>query len=182
MEKLYHVLLVTGHPYESSSIYNKVIVEDLKQKISDLQISDLASLYPDYKIDVESEQKKLLWADTIIIQTPLFWYSMTSLVMCWLEKVFLHDWAYGSKGTMLKGKRILIGITAGSSNADYENGDMGITISEITHPLEVTFKYCNLEYLGTVFNGGFMNLGNGKADENSVAKAHAHADELLAKL
>ena len=69
------------------SVANKLIIRGIKERIPSLKEDYLAQLYPDYRIDVKAEQEKLLWADTIIIQVPLFWFAIPSIVMRWIEEV-----------------------------------------------------------------------------------------------
>lgn len=175
-------LLVIGDPYWPLSIYNKIIVEDLQKNIPDLTVSNLYDEYPDYRIDVEAEQKKLLAADNIIVQGPLYWYSLPSLTMRWVEEVFTHGWAYGSTGTALKGKKVVVGITAGAAKSDYQGGRFPITEKEIADRFQAIFGLCSTDYKGTVFNGGFMNMGNGIADPAMVEAAHRHAEEIISRL
>lgn len=178
-----NVLLITGHTYQAVSVFNKMITEELKNEIPDLKISNLAELYPNYQIDRTVEREKLLWADTIIIQSPVFWYSMTSLIMRYLEEVFEHGWAYGSRGNALKGKRIIISLTAGTPKSEYLDGSAGLTVDDVTKPLKVIFEFCKMNYLGTVFSGGMFNTGDGSADTESAAqKVRTHVSEILRKL
>lgn len=159
-----NILIVIGHS-QANSIANKKIGELLKRKYPDAEVDNLRSLYPNYQIDVVREQEKLRWADVIVIQSPLFWYSMSSLVMRWIEEVFVHGWAYGSKGHALDGKKAIIGITAGSNNEDYQNGRAGISIAEITKPIKLIFDYCRMDVAPIVFTGGMFNTG-----ENTTAQ------------
>ena len=171
-----NILIVTGHPYADSSVGNKEIVRHLLERYPSAQHSDLASLYPDYQVDIEAEREKLLWADVIIIQSPLFWYSMTSLIMRWFEEVFTHGWAYGSKGHALDGKQVLIGLTAGGTG--YEaGGEMGITVDDLLKPIQLIFDYCRMDYLGAIFTEGMFNTGNATAEQvvamKTLAKQHS---------
>lgn len=179
MDTTKNTLLVIGDPYWPLSIYNKIIVEDLQKSIPDLTVSNLFEQYPDYKIDVEAEQKKLTVADNIIVQGPLYWYSLPSLTMRWVEEVFTHGWAYGSTGTALKGKKVVVGITAGAAKKDYQDGRFGISEHDIAVRFQATFGLCCMDFKGVVFNGGFMNMGNGVADPIMVEAAHRHAEEIL---
>jgi len=45
--------------------------------------------------DVLAEQEKLLWADTIIFQFPLWWYTMPAILKGWVDRVFTYHFAYG---------------------------------------------------------------------------------------
>lgn len=173
-----NILLVSGHTYPQSSLGNKRIVELLKKDYPNLRESNLIELYPDFQIDIKKEQEKLLWADLIIIQSPLFWYSLTSLTMRWMEEVLQHGWAYGSKGHMLDHKKIILGITAGSSNKDYQTGGIqDITIEEIVKPYQVIFDYCRMDRLGYVFTGGIFNTGS-VTEENSKKIEELAADHV----
>lgn len=75
--------------------------------------------------DVRTEQEKLLWADTIIFQFPLWWYTMPAILKGWVDRVFTFHFAYGvgehsdtkygerfGEGT-LAGRRALLSVTAG---------------------------------------------------------------------
>ncbi|MEZ0077204.1 NAD(P)H-dependent oxidoreductase [Planotetraspora sp. GP83] len=45
--------------------------------------------------DILAEQEKLLWADTIIMQFPMWWYTMPAILKGWVERVFTFNFAYG---------------------------------------------------------------------------------------
>ena len=61
-----------------------------------MEVDNIYELYPDGKIDVKAEQEKLLKADTIIFQFPMFWFKSPYLLSKWTEDVFAHGFAYGS--------------------------------------------------------------------------------------
>ena len=54
------------------------------------EIDNLYKLYPDFKIDVKKEQEKLVRADCIILQFPMFWYNTPALMRQWFESVLEH--------------------------------------------------------------------------------------------
>ena len=148
------VLLVAGHTYPEISVANKEIVKELTAAIPGLVVDDLVKLYPDFKIDVKAEQQKLLDADVVIIQSPLFWYSASSIVMRWWEETMSHGWAYGSTGTAMKGKKIVFALTAGAPIDGYVTGDYGITDKEILNRFKVSADLCGMDYLGGRLTGG----------------------------
>jgi NAD(P)H dehydrogenase (quinone) len=45
--------------------------------------------------DVKAEQEKLLWADMLILQFPLWWYSMPAILKGWVDRVYAFGFAYG---------------------------------------------------------------------------------------
>lgn len=75
--------------------------------------------------DIAGEQDKLRWADAVILQFPLWWYSMPAILKGWVDRVYAHGFAYGvgehsdhhwgdrfGEGTMA-GKRAMLVVTAG---------------------------------------------------------------------
>ena len=157
------VLLVTGHTYPEFSVANKEIVKELTEAVSGIVVDDLAKLYPDFKIDVKTEQQKLLDADVIIIQSPLFWYSASSLIMRWWEETMAHGWAYGSTGTAVKGKKIVFGITD----------------KDILNRFKVSAGFCNMEYLGGRLTGGLLNAGTGVLSDDAKKAVKEHVDWIV---
>ena len=99
-----NVLIISGHTDLAASVANKTILETLNERLPEAEIVKLDELYPDFKIDVEAEQQKLLRADIIVLQFPLFWYSAPSILERWMEETFRHGFSHGSTGDKLKGK------------------------------------------------------------------------------
>ena len=68
------VLIISGHTNtESDSMANKQILNELQTRLlPEAEYDILDRLYPDYRIDVEAEQKKLVEADIIVLQYPVF--------------------------------------------------------------------------------------------------------------
>lgn len=109
-----------------------------------------------FKNDGRTEQRKLLLldADMIIVQSPLFWYSMSSLIMRWWEETFAHGWAYGSIGEALKGKKIIWYYCWWHPTELYASGVAGIMGEQIPNRFEVYAKFCQMDYLGGKLTGG----------------------------
>lgn len=81
--------------------------------------------------DVKAEQEKMLWADTVILQFPLWWYSMPAILKGWVERVYSLGFGYGvgdhndkhwgdryGEGKM-KGKRAMLVATIGGREEQY---------------------------------------------------------------
>lgn len=96
--------------------------------------------------DVEAEQRKLLSADAVIFQFPLWWFSMPAILKGWVDRVFAYGLAYGYKGEGnryrygdggLKGRRALLSVTLGGPTSDYSprgiNGPLDQLLFPITH-------------------------------------------------
>jgi NAD(P)H dehydrogenase (quinone) len=83
--------------------------------------------------DVVAEQAKLLRADAVVLQFPLWWFGVPAILKGWIERVYAFGFGYGFKdGTnahrygegALKGKRALVCTLTGGSAAEY--GPRGI--------------------------------------------------------
>ena len=85
-----NILIISGHTNLAASVANKTILETLNERLPEAEIVKLDELYPDFKIDVEAEQQKLLRADIIVLQFPFFWYSVPSILERWMEETFRH--------------------------------------------------------------------------------------------
>ncbi|MGW0854386.1 NAD(P)H-dependent oxidoreductase [Streptomyces sp. NPDC002690] len=103
--------------------------------------------------DVLAEQEKLLWADTIIFQFPLWWYTMPAILKGWVDRVFTYRFAYGvgahnetqygerfGEGT-LAGKRALLSVTAGGSESHYSARGINGPIDDLLFPIQHGILY-----------------------------------------
>ena len=45
--------------------------------------------------DIALEQDKLRWADALILQFPLWWFSMPAILKGWVDRVYAYGFAYG---------------------------------------------------------------------------------------
>ena len=96
--------------------------------------------------DIAAEQRKLLAADAVILQFPLWWFGMPAILKGWVDRVFAYGLAYGFKGAGnrhrygdggFKGKRALLAVTVGGPAEDYSprgiNGPLEQLLFPITH-------------------------------------------------
>ena len=91
------ILILFAHPAKRKSKINKALIQAV-QGLENVTVNDLYSKYPDFMIDIKTEQQLLLEHDIIIIQHPFYWYQAPAIVKEWLDLVLEHGWAYGSKG------------------------------------------------------------------------------------
>ena len=137
--------------------------------------------------DVKREQEKLLWADTVIFQFPIWWYSMPSMLKGWFERVYSLGFGYGlghysgkrwgeryGKGKMV-GKRAMLAITVGAWEDHYSRrgicGPMDALLFPVNHGL--------LYYTGFDVLPPFVFFNSDRADEASFKIG---ADELRERL
>lgn len=94
--------------------------------------------------DVVVEQSKLLAADAVIMQFPMWWFGAPAILKGWIERVYAFGFGYGFKdGTnkyrygegALKGKRALVNVLTGGSAEDYGPRGINGSIEELLFPL-----------------------------------------------
>lgn len=82
--------------------------------------------------DVRVELEKLLSAELLILQFPLWWFGMPAIMKGWIDRVFISGAVYGRSAIFekgrLKGKRALVCVTTGAPakafGPDSLNGEM----------------------------------------------------------
>ncbi len=107
------VLIYNGHTDFKDSVANKQILTKVSELLPEAEIVTLAGLYPDFNINAEVEQKRMLDADIIVFQYPTFWYSAPSIIHRFMEQVFLVGFALQPDGDKLRGKKMVLSLTSG---------------------------------------------------------------------
>lgn len=82
-----------------------------------------------FPVDIQTEQEKLLWADFVIFQFPLWWYSVPGILKGWFDRAFTSGFIYSRDDTgKLKGRKAMLSTTTGSPKHAYTpygmDGDM----------------------------------------------------------
>lgn len=113
----------------------------------------LASQCHGFAADIRAELDKLLWCDQLILQFPLWWFSVPAILKGWIDRVFVNGTVYGSAGMRfdcggLKGRRAMLAITTGCLPGMMEPdgllGDRDVTLWHLHHG---TFGYSGLDVL-----------------------------------
>ena len=97
--------------------------------------------------DVKGEQEKLRWADAVIFQFPLWWFSMPAILKGWFERVYALGFAYGvgehsnsrwgdryGGGTMA-GKRAMLLVSVGGWPEHYGPRAINGPIDDLLFPI-----------------------------------------------
>lgn len=177
-----NVVVISGHTDLKSSVANKTILETLATRLPEAEIVKLDELYPDFQIDVEAEQKKLLRADIIVLQFPVFWYSAPSLLERWMEETFKHGFSHGSTGDKLKGKKLVLSFTTGAPEEMYSpDGAMGYAIDDFLPCFKAMCRLCQMQYAGYVYTGGVSYAARTSPEllEGQKVKSVEHAERLM---
>lgn len=176
-------LVISGHPDYKHSLANRAILDEFHRLVPSAEIVYLDALYPDFKIDVPTEQRRLVEADTVVFEFPFWWYSAPSLMQRYFELVLAHGFAYGSTGKALHGKRLVISMTAGGQASAYtKEGYQHYTMEDFIPQFRALANLCGFEWKEPVISFGMMLLDptDKEASERFYSEAQNHA-RLLAE-
>lgn len=139
--------------------------------------------------DIRREQGKLCWADTLVLQFPLWWFGPPAILKGWFDRLLVQGFAqgvldpctgrarrYGDGG--LAGRRALVVTTVGANAAT--TGPRGIhgDLSEVLFPLlHGTLWYTGMSVLPPVVVTGAVRL-----TDEEVAEARATLRRRLREL
>jgi NAD(P)H dehydrogenase (quinone) len=103
--------------------------------------------------DIAAEQDKLRRADVLILQFPLWWFSMPAILKGWVDRVYAYGFGYGvgehsdrhwgdryGEGT-LAGKRAMLVVTAGGWESHYGPRGINGPIDDLLFPIQHGILY-----------------------------------------
>lgn len=110
--------------------------------------------------DIVAEQEKVLRADAVIFQFPLWWFGMPAILKGWFDRVYSQDFGYGlgsytatSWGDRygegrLAGKRAMLSVTIGGWPDHYSDRGINGPAEAVLYPINH----------GLLFYAGFDTL------------------------
>lgn len=162
------VALVYAHPYPNRSRAGRKLLSAVRG-LEGLRICSLYERYPDFSIDVAREQERLLQADLIVWQHPVYWYGPPPLLSLWFEKVLARGWAYGHGGNALHGKACLwVPTTGGDVDAYREGGMHGHPFETFIPPIEQTARFCGMRWLSPLIVHGAHRATDTELDRHAL--------------
>ena len=137
--------------------------------------------------DIVAEQEKLRWADTVIFQFPLWWFSMPAIMKGWVDRVYAYGFAYGvgehsdthwgdryGEGAM-KGKRAMLMVSTGGWESHYSPRGINGAIDDVLFPIQ----HGVLHYPGFTVLPPLVLYRTGRTD---AARFNQICDELATRL
>ena len=141
------IYVLAAHPNWRESRVNRRLL-DSARTVARVSANDLYTLYPDYCVDVATEQERLAAAQLIVLVHPIHWYSMPALQKLWLDDVLSFGWAYGAGGNALRGKDLWLVATTGSPESAYHpQGYNRYFFDAFLPPYEQTAFLCGMRFL-----------------------------------
>jgi glutathione-regulated potassium-efflux system ancillary protein KefF len=166
--------VLAAHPDWRESHANRLLVQHARQ-VPGVQVQDLYARYPDYDIDVATEQANAQAASLIVLLHPIQWYSMPALMKLWLDEVLRYGWAYGRAGTALNGKDLWLVASTGGPEASYHpQGYNRYFFDAFLPPYEQTAALCGMRFLPPLLLHGARRA----SEEELQAHAEVFRDRL----
>ena len=155
------ILVIAAHPQMEQSRATRALMQAAARlDPSRVQVRDLYALYPDYWIDVPTEQALLAEARLLVWLHPVHWYSMTPLLKLWLDEVFSFGWAYGPGGHALEGKDLWLAASTGGPDTSYRpDGYNRYFFDAFLHPYEQTAALAHMRWLPPLVLHGAHKAG-----------------------
>lgn len=117
--------------------------------------------------DIRREQEKLTAADLLILQFPLWWFSVPAILKGWIDRVVaagvLYDRERRYSNGVFQGKRAMLSITMGGPPTAYAPGGVSGNMEVILWPLQNGV----LNFLGYDVLPPFLAFGMARADEDA---------------
>jgi glutathione-regulated potassium-efflux system ancillary protein KefF len=154
------IYVLAAHPAWRESRVNRPLMEAARA-LPRVQLQDLYSSYPDYAIDVATEQNALARARLVVLLHPIQWYSMPALQKLWLDEVLTYGWAYGEgeSGRALQGKDLwLVASTGGPEDSYHPQGYNRYFFDAFLPPYEQTAALCGMRFLPPLILHGARSL------------------------
>jgi NAD(P)H dehydrogenase (quinone) len=117
--------------------------------------------------DIKNEIEKISWADHIIFQFPLWWFSTPAMLKGWLDRILVKGFAYDSGKVfadgLLQGKTAAVVVTTQSPEEAYQlDGMHGCPIDAFLHSFHHTLKFTGIKTLTPFIVYGAFDLDQTK--------------------
>lgn len=104
--------------------------------------------------DIQKELDKLLEADLVIFNFPIYWFSMPAIMKGWIDRVLVSGVCYGAKRFYdqggLVGKKAMLAITVGGQPHMLVSGGVHGELNDMLRPiLRGTLAYTGMTVLPT---------------------------------
>ena len=169
------ITVIYAHPHPRRSRAGRALLDAVRD-LPGLAVRSLYNLYPDFSIDVESEQRALAASSLVVWQHPFYWYSVPALLKLWFERVLAHGWAYGEDGTALRGKDCLwVATTGGPPDWYAPEGPHAHPFDAYAPSVRQTARFCGMNWLEPIAVLGAHRLGEARL----AAAASAYRERLV---
>jgi NAD(P)H dehydrogenase (quinone) len=168
------VLSEQGHTVEVSDLYAMGFTAHVgREDFSDVADGDTFNYLAEemhaaggggFADDIQGEQDKMNAADMLILQFPLWWFSVPAILKGWIDRVLavgvLYDRERRYSNGVFKGRRAMLSFSTGGPSSAYAPGGISGHMDIVLWPLQNGI----LNFLGYDVLPPFIAEGMGRAD------------------
>ncbi|MFK3707376.1 modulator of drug activity B [Raoultella sp. BIGb0138] len=169
-----------------------VIEEEMARRGYNVQTTHIEQGY-----GVEEEVKKHVWADIIVLQTPVYWFGAPWIYKKYADEIFTHGLLqkrlivddgrtredpsrqYGTGGKM-QGKKYMLSLTWNAPRVAFDNKDqylfMGKSVDDVMIANTANYRFCGAEVLPSF--SAFNVVKDPQVDEY-IAQLRDHLEALF---
>lgn len=138
-----------GHEFKGSDLY-RLNFNPISDRHNFKEVKDAAYFKPQieemhasetgtFSDDIAAEMEKLFWADLLILQFPLWWFSVPAIMKGWVDRVFAMGKIYGAgkwyDNGVFAGKKAMLSLTTGGGETMYMEDGMNGHLEQILFPI-----------------------------------------------
>ncbi|MGE7185725.1 NAD(P)H-dependent oxidoreductase [Peribacillus sp. NPDC006672] len=165
-----NILIINGHDFYANRAegnLSSVICERIITNLQDKHTVAYTKVLDGY--EVNTEIKKFLNADIIIIQTPIYWFSIPGILKKYIDDVYKPGIFFGKsndfgQGGLLANKQYMLSVTWGASKKEFNSHKRsfleGKTEDEVLFPIHKIHEYCSIKKIDTFSVFEAMNKVN----------------------
>ncbi|MCM3540690.1 NAD(P)H-dependent oxidoreductase [Priestia endophytica] len=154
-----NILIINGHDFyknRAEGNLSSLICERIKTKLQDKHTIVTTKVLDGY--DVNTEIKKFLNADIIIIHTPIYWFSIPGILKKYIDDVYEPGIFFGKsnefgRGGLLTNKKYMLSVTWGASENEFDSHKEsfleGKAEDDVLFPIHKTHEYCSIQKIDT---------------------------------
>ncbi len=191
-----NILILNGHHYYpfSEGKLNAALVDLAAETLTGLG-HDVRHTYIEKGYDIAEEMEKHLWADVIILQTPVNWMSVTWSTKKYMDEVYSaglggelchgdgrsrHTDAHYGSGGSLEGKKYMLSLTFNAPKAAFDDPQQylfqGKGVDDLFVPVHMNFRFFAMTGLETFVCYDVMKNPD---TDNDLIRYKAHLETLF---
>lgn len=133
--------------------------------------------------DIQPEIAKLAWADHIIFQFPLWWFSTPAILKGWFDRVLVKGFAYDTgkifHDGLLQGKTASLVVTTQSPESAYQmDGLHHAKVDVFLHHIHHTLQFVGIRTLPPFIIHGVFSLEQSR-EEKILADYRQYLQQLV---
>ena len=152
-----NIFVINGHKYYwySTGKLNRTLFDEIIKTLS--QNHNVKSTIVEYGYNMQEEIEKYIWADAIIYQTPINWYSVPWTLKKYYDEIFVKQIFFETsskygKGGLFRGKKYMYSLTCAANETDFIQSNSFFDMRDVDDIYIAQHKmhqYCGFEKIPT---------------------------------